>query len=48
MDFVEMATANTRRDMDAAVNNEQILGKISGNANSINNNRNSAALTVKW
>ena len=27
MDIVEMATANTRSDMDAAVNNGQIWGK---------------------
>ena len=43
MDIVEMVTANTRSDVDAAVNNGQILGKISGNATSINNKRNSAA-----
>ena len=40
MDIIEMTTANTSSDMNAAVNTETIFGKISGNATSIHNNQN--------
>ena len=43
MDIFEMATANARSDMNAAVNMETSSGKISGNVGSIYNKRNGAA-----